>query len=1158
MPISVVIPARNAEGTIGDTLASLRAQTRSDWEALIVDDGSTDGTLTVALQASTEDSRIRVIEAEGAGVGAARNLGLAEARHELLLFLDADDLIRPTFLAQLGAELDLNPRFAAAHCGWARLAPDGSATAELEATETGDLFAEFAFQCLFPIHACLVRTELVRAVGGFDTSLVTCEDWDLWLRIARLGRPFAVVRDVLALYRMRERSASLVGRQMLHDGLEVLGRARRPDPRVAAPAPHLEPGWAQDDLAATRLYHACWTAGLVLGSGADACDLLGPLRQCRSPGLDPEAAAHCIFVSAPLPRCLKPEQWASLWPELAERTACFLADLEKLSGSEHFARRTLRALERHILVVSPAPSPAHLGRMLAREVEATDPIPDVPVPVGVDRVLCRVTFEGVRLGVVELPACDGLVPATELADAMASEFAWPILGRFFASTVYRELRIESGEPAAAYRGDICLSASLPGDSHEQQRVLHDTVGWTVLLQEVFGLPDWPPGRFYDWDDAHLTGDPDGSGTHPVVELSGPLLDLEAAAGFVDVVATIGGIPLGVVRVDGRGVIPAGQLVPALATEAGFELARLVVREGILGRPLGCGRTLRERLAEGARSRAGGLMSVPADELVVCRRRPYEIGGVASRVASLPRETASDVLRCASLAGEAVRAGTFPPRRARYQPDELEAPAEAPAASNGSASDRDYFDSLFEERIDPWDYTNPYEVTKYEQTLQFVPRRVRRALELGCAEGHFTATLSGRVEKLLAADISDVALGRARERCAGLSNIDFIRLDVAGDALPTDLDLIVCSELLYYLDSRSELDRVAGKLSRSLRPGGTLVTAHAHIVADDPANPGFVWDVPFGAKTIGAALREAGGLELQLELRTPFYRIQRFRRPRVSTRLRRRRPVLSAVPQPQPLPPQVAATARWEGAAGPGNEAKTSQLPILMYHRIASSGAAPLARYRLAPEQLEAQLAYFRDEGFRSVGFEEFGRALRARRALPGRALMLTFDDGCRDFLTEAWPLLRAYGFGATIFVVADRVGGTNEWDSAYGDEVDLLGWDDLRRLVRAGVEIGSHTATHPHLTDLSLPDVVREAARSRTTILRELGVEPSAIAYPYGDVDATVGKLVGAVGYAYGVTAEARRARLVDDPLRLPRIEVTGSFSPAALETALGLSDRAD
>ena len=72
-------------------------------------------------------------------------------------------------------------------------------------------------------------------------------------------------------------------------------------------------------------------------------------------------------------------------------------------------------------------------------------------------------------------------------------------------------------------------------------------------------------------------------------------------------------------------------------------------------------------------------------------------------------------------------------------------------------------------------------------------------------------------------------------------------------------------------------------------------------------------------------------------------------------------------------------------------------------------------------------------------------AVVAHRPLPGRAVLITFDDGYLDFLTYAWPLLKSYGFSATVFLVTDEVGRSNSWDRVYGEEVPLLGWKEIRQ-----------------------------------------------------------------------------------------------------------------
>ncbi|HYO82165.1 MAG TPA: glycosyltransferase family 2 protein, partial [Bryobacteraceae bacterium] len=104
--VSVIIPARNSEATLARTLDSLRAQSIEHWEAIVVNDGSSDGTPAIAREYAERDGRIRVITGAGKGVSAARNCGIAAARCDWLVFLDADDELRPDYLLEMCAGLE--------------------------------------------------------------------------------------------------------------------------------------------------------------------------------------------------------------------------------------------------------------------------------------------------------------------------------------------------------------------------------------------------------------------------------------------------------------------------------------------------------------------------------------------------------------------------------------------------------------------------------------------------------------------------------------------------------------------------------------------------------------------------------------------------------------------------------------------------------------------------------------------------------------------------------------------------------------------------------------------------------------------------------------------------------------------------------------------
>jgi len=194
-----------------------------------------------------------------------------------------------------------------------------------------------------------------------------------------------------------------------------------------------------------------------------------------------------------------------------------------------------------------------------------------------------------------------------------------------------------------------------------------------------------------------------------------------------------------------------------------------------------------------------------------------------------------------------------------------------------------FNTLFRLARDPWQYTSPYEKWKYGQELQLLPSApIPQALELGCAEGIFTVQLAIYVEQLVAADISVVALTRANQRCVlqQRENVRLIQFDLTQDELPVErFDLIVCSEILYYMGDRVVLEKVAKKLANALKPNGYLITSNDYRVK--PSDPELRPKSPkksgiFGAEVIGAVLSESP-LQLIKVIRAPSYCTHLFQR-----------------------------------------------------------------------------------------------------------------------------------------------------------------------------------------------------------------------------------------------------------------------------------------
>jgi peptidoglycan/xylan/chitin deacetylase (PgdA/CDA1 family) len=195
------------------------------------------------------------------------------------------------------------------------------------------------------------------------------------------------------------------------------------------------------------------------------------------------------------------------------------------------------------------------------------------------------------------------------------------------------------------------------------------------------------------------------------------------------------------------------------------------------------------------------------------------------------------------------------------------------------------------------------------------------------------------------------------------------------------------------------------------------------------------------------------------------------------------------------------------------------LLVLCYHAVSSSWPAALS---VTPEALDRQLAMLARRGYRGA---------RLTDALNGgterRVVSVTFDDGYRSVLELAKPILDRHGYPGTLFVPTDWPDadrpmdwrGIDRWlGTPHEQELTPLTWPELRELAAAGWEIGSHTCSHPLLTELEEQALARELRDSKARIEAELGRRCSSLAYPYGGVDARVANAVHEAGYQWAAT----------------------------------------
>ena len=224
----------------------------------------------------------------------------------------------------------------------------------------------------------------------------------------------------------------------------------------------------------------------------------------------------------------------------------------------------------------------------------------------------------------------------------------------------------------------------------------------------------------------------------------------------------------------------------------------------------------------------------------------------------------------------------------------------------------------------------------------------------------------------------------------------------------------------------------------------------------------------------------------------------------------------------------------------GNVAFADQANVFVYHRFNDS------RYpstNISLQDFRAHLEFLSQQEFNVLTLGQVVDRLQNEVSLPQRCAVISVDDAYRSFLTDGWPLLKQYGYPATLFVSTDTVGGG-----------DYLGWLDLRKLQGEGVEIGNHSASHAYLLDrLAAEDesdwmkrVAEDVRRSQQAFESHLGSSPNLFAYPYGEFAPALVALVKSAGFVAAFGQQSGVVATGQDLFRLPRFPVGGDYASLA------------
>lgn len=218
-----------------------------------------------------------------------------------------------------------------------------------------------------------------------------------------------------------------------------------------------------------------------------------------------------------------------------------------------------------------------------------------------------------------------------------------------------------------------------------------------------------------------------------------------------------------------------------------------------------------------------------------------------------------------------------------------------------------------------------------------------------------------------------------------------------------------------------------------------------------------------------------------------------------------------------------------------------RVPILMYHSISSDlepAVAPYYKTNTSPAIFRHHISFLVEQGYRSVDLPLVVERLRQQLPLPEKSVVITFDDGFRNFYTEAFPVLRKHEFTATVFLPT----GFIQTPRRSFKNQECLTWDEVRELRKGGIQFGSHTVTHPRLLDLAWTEIQHELRASKSELEQQIGEPISSFAHPYAfpqaDNDYVRGfrEVLEESGYSCCVTTRLGRVKTGDDPFNLKRL----------------------
>ncbi len=209
------------------------------------------------------------------------------------------------------------------------------------------------------------------------------------------------------------------------------------------------------------------------------------------------------------------------------------------------------------------------------------------------------------------------------------------------------------------------------------------------------------------------------------------------------------------------------------------------------------------------------------------------------------------------------------------------------------------------------------------------------------------------------------------------------------------------------------------------------------------------------------------------------------------------------------------------------------LPVAMYHSVLTEAPAG-NRLIVSTGTFERQMRFLKEKRYTTLTLDQAADIVSRRTKGPGKAVVLTFDDGYEDNYIHAFPVLKKYGLRATIYLVVNDIGKPGK-----------LGWEQILEMKNSGlIDFGSHSLSHPFLDCIVSPDeLVNEISRSKKILEEKLGAGVTTFAYPCGRFNAGVRQRVAEAGYRTAVVTNPGKSVKNDDLFALKRVRISESAS---------------